>query len=163
MVFASLEPLPGARQRNSDATRILTFHFHIVTYFLTARRPKIRHFGGKPDDSLPRNAGGRSKAICRYLRSRGLSLLLVAKTRSRHFGYLNNAFTIATKANALAANPLEGLEPFRVKRKTKVEILTPEEMKAFYRPLTETGYRSSPFALLQGFAVKTCLDSIGPK
>jgi integrase len=62
-------------------------------------------------------------------------LLLVAKTRSRHFGYLNNAFTIATKANALAANPLEGLEPFRVKRKTKVEILTPEEMKAFLSAL----------------------------
>ena len=51
-------------------------------------------------------------------------LPLVAKTRNRHFGYLRNAFTIAKKANALAANPLEGLEPFRVKRKTKVEILT---------------------------------------
>jgi integrase len=62
-------------------------------------------------------------------------LPLVAKTRSRHFGYLNNALTIATKANALAANPLEGLEPFRVKRKTKVEILTPEEMKAFLSSL----------------------------
>src|ERR1700747_3849097 len=61
--------------------------------------------------------------------------LLSAKTRSRPVGYLNNSLTIATKANALAANPLEGLEPFRVKRKTKVEILTPEEMKAFLSAL----------------------------
>ena len=47
----------------------------------------------------------------------------------------NNALTIATKANSLAANPLEGLEPFRVKRKTKVELLTPEEMRAFLSAL----------------------------
>jgi integrase len=62
---------------------------------------------------------------------RELSQAGPAKTRSRHFSYLNNALNIATKANVLAANPLEGLEPFRVKRKTKVEILTPEEMRAF--------------------------------
>jgi hypothetical protein len=44
------------------------------------------------------------------------SLPLVAKTRSRHFGNLNNAFTIAKKANDIVANPLEGQEPFKVKR-----------------------------------------------
>jgi integrase len=66
---------------------------------------------------------------------RELSQAGPAKTRSRHFSYLNNALNIATKANVLAANPLEGLEPFRVKRKSKVEILTPEEMKAFLSAL----------------------------
>ena len=91
------------------------------------------------------------------------SLPLVAKTRSRHFGYLNNALTIATKANALAANPLEGLEPFRVKRKTKVEILTPEEMKAFLSSLDRDWLPFFAIALLRDFAVKRSLDLIGPK
>jgi integrase len=62
-------------------------------------------------------------------------LPLVAKTRSRHFGYLNNAFTIAQKANALSKNPLEGQEPFRVKRKRKVEILTTDEIEKFLSAL----------------------------
>src|SRR5262249_9225233 len=41
----------------------------------------------------------------------------------------------ARKANSLAADPLEGLEPFRVKRKTRVELLTPEEVRAFLSAL----------------------------
>jgi hypothetical protein len=59
------------------------------------------------------------------------SLHLVAKTRSRHFGNLNNAFTIAKKANAIVANPLEGLESFRVKRKTKETRKTPRQTKTY--------------------------------
>ena len=63
-------------------------------------------------------------------------LPLVAKTRSRHFGYLNNAFTIATKEwKVLAKSPFEELEGFRVKKKESVEILTPDAMKAFLAAL----------------------------
>src|SRR5262249_4032721 len=36
--------LPGASQCNSKATRVLTFHFEIATYFRSAHRPKIGHF-----------------------------------------------------------------------------------------------------------------------
>jgi integrase len=95
----------------------------------TSMRETLRKFVAKYGDTqISTLTGAEIKAWL-------AALPLVAKTRSRHFGYLNNALTIATKANALAANPLEGLEPFRVKRKTKVEILTPEEMKAFLSAL----------------------------
>jgi integrase len=95
----------------------------------TSMRETLRKFVAKYGDTqITTLTGAEIKAWL-------ASLPLVAKTRSRHFGYLNNALTIATKANALAANPLEGLEPFRVKRKTKVEILTPKEMKAFLSAL----------------------------
>jgi integrase len=92
-------------------------------------RETMRKFVGEYGDTQIATLAG--SAIKEWL----AGLLLVAKTRRRHFGYLNNAFTIARKANALAANPLEGLEPFRVKRKTKVEILTPQEMEAFLSAL----------------------------
>jgi integrase len=63
-------------------------------------------------------------------------LPLVAKTRSRHFGYLSNAFTIATKEwKVLAKSPFEELDGFRVKKKESVEILTPDAMKAFLAAL----------------------------
>ena len=95
----------------------------------TSMRETLRKFVAKYGDTqISTLTGAEIKAWL-------ASLPLVAKTRSRHFGYLNNALTIATKANALAANPLEGLEPFRVKRKTKVELLTAEEMRAFLSAL----------------------------
>ena len=95
----------------------------------TSMRETLRKFVAKYGDTqISTLAGAEIKAWL-------ASLPLVAKTRSRHFGYLNNALTIATKANSLAANPLEGLEPFRVKRKTKVELLTAEEMRAFLSAL----------------------------
>jgi integrase len=96
----------------------------------TSMRETVRKFVAKYGDTqISTLTGSEIKAWL-------AGLPLVAKTRSRHFGYLNNAFTIATKEwKVLAKSPFEELEGFRVKKKENVEILTPDAMKAFLAAL----------------------------
>jgi integrase len=58
------------------------------------------------------------------------------KTRNRYLGYIRNIFGIAKEKGLVAASPLQETNGFHNPRRgQKVEILTPEEMKKFFRAL----------------------------
>jgi integrase len=74
----------------------------------------------------------------------------VPKSRQRHFSTLRTAFNIAYREwKVIAASPFEGLDGFRVRRKDKIEILTPEEVEKF---LIELAPDWLPFFAISAFS-----------
>jgi hypothetical protein len=98
----------------------------ISTRYLESIKDTLGKFAGKYGDASIASLSGIG--IKGWL----ADLPVVPKSRQRHFSTLRTAFNIAYwEWKVIAANPFEGLNGFRVKRKDKIEILTPEELRKF--------------------------------
>ena len=98
----------------------------ISTRYLESIKDTLGKFAGKYENESIATLSGVE--IKEWL----ANLPLVPKSCQRHFSTLRTAFNIACREwKVIAANPFEGLDGFRVKRKDKIEILTPAEVEKF--------------------------------
>jgi integrase len=132
----------------------------ISTRYLECIKDTLGKFAGKYENASIASLSGVE--IKEWL----ATLPLVPKSRQRHFSTLRTAFNIAYREwKVIAANPFKELDGFRVKRKDKIEILTPEEVEKllvaldpdwlpFFAISTFTGLRRQEVARLDWMEVK---------